>query len=58
LIGRGENLKNIKGKADDLGDVSHLFKRKAKETKEETKAISSKVFFLSQVKLGMILTRL
>jgi hypothetical protein len=55
-------LKNIKGKSDELGDVSHLFKRKAKETKDETKAVSSKVSIIGVnsflVSIKLIVNRL
>ena len=43
FIGRGEDVKSLKSKSDGLGDVSGMFKKKAKETKVESQNKNVKV---------------
>lgn len=46
FIGRGEDVKSLKSKSDGLGDVSGMFKKKAKETKVESQDKNVKVRWL------------
>jgi hypothetical protein len=43
FVARGDDLKSLKSKSDGLGNVSDMFKKKAKETKEEGQRKNLKV---------------